>query len=68
MRGPEQDPTAVIDKTPIPGGIVGLLVALVCAAVFVTGFIVDMPELSYFLAGAVVVGGGIAAILHFPHR
>lgn len=68
MTGPEQVPEAVADRGQIPGGIVGLLVALACVVVFVTGFLVGMPELSYFLAGAVVVGGGIATILHFLHR
>ncbi len=68
MKGPEQDPVAVMDKSPIPGGIVGILVALACVVVFVTGFLVGMPELSYFLAGAVVVGGAVATILHFSHR
>jgi hypothetical protein len=68
MRGPEQVSEAVTDKAPIPGVVIGLLVVLACAAIFVTGFLVGMPELSYFTVAAVIVGGAIAVILRFSHR
>ncbi|HKV94285.1 MAG TPA: hypothetical protein VJW20_17180 [Candidatus Angelobacter sp.] len=60
MRGPEQVSEAVAEKAQIPGVVIGLLVALACAAIFVAGFLVGMPELSYFTAGAVIVGGAVA--------
>jgi hypothetical protein len=61
----EQNSEIAVGKAPIPGGIVGAIVAVVCLVIFVTGFLVGMPELSYFLAGAVVCGGVVATILHF---
>jgi len=63
----EQNSGIAVGKAPIPGGIVSVA-AIVCLVVFVTGFLVGMPELSYFLVGAVAAGGAVAAILHFLRR
>lgn len=61
----EQNSGIAVGKAPIPGGIVSVIAAIVCLVIFVTGFLVGMPELSYFLVGAVAAGGAVAAILHF---
>jgi len=64
----EQNSGTAVGKAPIPGGVVGVMAAIVCLVVFVTGFLVGMPELSYFLVGAVATGGAVATILHFSRR
>jgi hypothetical protein len=64
----EQNSEIAVGKAPIPGGVAGIIAAIICLVVFVTGFLVGMPELSYFLAGAVAAGGAVATILHFSRR
>jgi hypothetical protein len=64
----EQNSGTAVGKAEIPGGVVGVIAAIVCLVVFVTGFLVGMPELSYFLVGAVAAGGVVATILHFSRR
>ncbi len=61
----EQRSDIAIGKGPIPGGLVTVIAAIVCLVVFVAGFLVGMPELSYFLVGALAAGGVVAVILHF---
>lgn len=68
MDGFGQNSEIAVGKAPIPGGIVGVIAAIVCLVIFVTGFIVGMPELSYFVVGAVAAGGVVATILHFLRR
>jgi len=43
----EQNSGIAMGKAPISGGIVSAITAIVCLVVFVTGFLVGMPELSY---------------------
>jgi hypothetical protein len=63
-----QNSEIAVDKALIPGGVAGGIAAIICLVLFVTGFLVGMPELSYFLVGAVAAGGAVATILHFSRR
>ncbi|HZI56523.1 MAG TPA: hypothetical protein VFF39_07095 [Verrucomicrobiae bacterium] len=67
-----QNSEIAVGKALIPGGVAGGvaggIAAIICLVLFVTGFLVDMPELSYFLVGAVAAGGAVATILHFSRR
>ena len=53
-----------IDKIPVGAGIAGLIFVMGSAAIFLVG----LPILWYFLAGAVALGLGVAAILHLKER
>jgi hypothetical protein len=48
-------------KIPVGGGIAGSIFALGSTLIFLIG----IPALRYFLPAAVVLGGGVALILHF---
>jgi hypothetical protein len=46
-------------KIPVGAGFAGLIFTFGSLAIFLLG----LPELWYFLAGALVLGGGIALVL-----
>ena len=48
----------------VGGGFAGLVFTIGSAAIF----LIALPSLWYFLAGAVFLGVGIATILRFTHR
>jgi hypothetical protein len=52
-----------IDKIPIGAGVAGLIFAIGSLAIFL-----EIPVLWYFLAGAIALGLGFAAVMHFRER
>ena len=59
-------PTPQINVSRIPGGsgVAGALFAVISLVIFLVG----IPALRYFLLAAIVLGGGMALVLHFIHR
>jgi hypothetical protein len=57
-------PTPNISKFTVGGGVAGLLTTVI----FVVIGLIGLPSTRWFLAGAVVLGGMIALVLHFAHR
>jgi hypothetical protein len=53
-------PGIAIHKIPVGAGFAGLIFTVGSLAVFLVG----VPVLWYFLAGAIVLGIGFAAVLH----
>jgi len=60
---PEGTPTPQINvsKIPVGGGIAGALFAISSMLIFLIG----IPALRSFLPAAIVLGGGVALIIHF---
>jgi fatty acid desaturase len=56
-------PTPQINVSKIPGGagVAGAMVAISSTLIFLIG----IPRLWYFLPPAIVLGGGIALVMHF---
>jgi hypothetical protein len=52
-------PGITMHKIPVGAGFAGLIFTFGSLAIFLLG----LPELWYFLAGALVLGGGIALVL-----
>jgi hypothetical protein len=63
MREGTPNPQINYSKLQIGGNIAGAVFALGAIAIGVTG----IPMVRYILPAAIVVGGGIALILHFAH-
>ena len=63
MSNDIQNPQIDISKIVIGGGIGGALVAAATVLIILLG----LPELGYFLGGAIVLGSVIALTLHFAH-
>ena len=57
-------PAIRIDKIPVGAGVAGLIFAIGSLAIFLVG----LPILWYFLAGAIALGLGFAAVMHFGER
>ena len=62
MRKENRDlhPGIRIDRIPVGAGLAGLIFASGSLAIFLVG----LPILWYFLAGAIALGLGFAAVLH----
>jgi hypothetical protein len=63
---PDSAPTPQINVSRIPGGsgVAGALFAVISLVIFLVG----IPALRYFLLAAIVLGGGMALVLHLMHR
>ena len=61
MKDDTSIPQINISKIAVGGGIAGLLFALSTVVIFLVG----IPMTRYMFPAAVVLGGGIALILHF---
>lgn len=57
-------PQINISKIPISGGIAGVFVAIASMFIFLAG----VPVIRYMFPAAVVVGCGVAIILHFKKQ
>lgn len=60
----KRHPGISMHKLPIGGGIAGLVFAVGSMGIFLIG----IPALWYFLGLALVLGIGIAVVLHFTDR
>ena len=56
-------PQINVSKMPVGGGIAGAIFTLSSMAIFLIG----IPALQYFLPAAILLGGGVALLIHF-HR
>jgi hypothetical protein len=61
MREDAPSPQINISKIVVGGGIAGAIFAVGSMLIFLIG----IPALRYFLAAAVVVGCGVALVIHF---
>jgi len=61
MREGAPAPQINLSKIPVGGGIAGAIFAIGSMAIFLTG----IPVLRYIFPVAVVLGGGVALVLHF---
>ncbi len=61
MREDNQNPQINISKIKVGGGIIGAVFTLGCMAIFLIG----LPVLWYTFPAAVVLGCGVALVLHF---
>jgi hypothetical protein len=50
-----------MSRIPVGGGIAGAIFAVGSMAIFLTG----IPAVRYIFPAAIVLGGGVALILHF---
>jgi len=57
----EGTPQINVSKIPVGGGIAGALFTVISVLIFLIG----IPALRYFLLAAIVLGCGVAIILHF---
>lgn len=64
MREGIPNPQINVSKIPGGAGIAGALFALGSMLIFLVG----IPRFRYFLVAAIIVGGGIALVLHFVRR
>jgi hypothetical protein len=53
-------PQINLAKIPVGGGIAGAIFAIGSTAIFLIG----IPALRYFLPAAVILGGGVALLIH----
>ena len=60
---PDGSPSPQINVSKIPGGggIAGTLFAVISTVIFLIG----IPALRYFLPAAIILGCGVALIIHF---
>jgi hypothetical protein len=63
MRDDNQKPQINISKIKVGGGIIGAIFTLGCMAIFLIG----LPVLWYTFPAALVLGCGVALVLHFTH-
>jgi len=64
MSNDTQNPQIDFSKIAIGGGIGGALIAIGSVSIILLG----LPELGYFLGGAIALGCAIAVVLHFAHH
>jgi sugar phosphate permease len=64
MREDTRRPQINLAKIPVGGGIAGAIFAIGSMAIFLTG----IPVLRYIFSVAVVLGCGVALILHFTRH
>jgi hypothetical protein len=61
MREDPSSPQINMSKIPVGGGIAGAIFAVGSMAIFLTG----IPAVRYIFPAAIVLGCGVALILHF---
>jgi hypothetical protein len=61
MREVDSTPQINVSKIPGGGGIAGAMFAVISIVIFLIG----VPLTRYMLPAAIVLGGGLALILHF---
>jgi hypothetical protein len=64
MKNGSFHPGILTHKIPVGAGVAGLIFTVGSLAIFLVG----LPALWYFLAGAVALGIGIAAFMHIEER
>jgi hypothetical protein len=64
MRNGRFHPGITMHGIPVGAGFAGLIFTIGSLAIFLIG----LPVLWYFLAGAVALGIGFATVLHFRQR
>ncbi len=64
MKEDAQNPQINASKIPVSGGIAGAFCAVASMAIFLIG----IPVLRYLFPGAIVLGCGVALILHFARH
>ena len=60
MQDDTRSPQVNVSKIPVGGGIAGAMVAILSSLIFLIG----IPALRYFLPAAIVLGCGMAVIIH----
>jgi hypothetical protein len=61
MREGASSPQINVSKIPGGGGIAGAMFAVICTIIFLVG----IPALRYMFPAAIVLGCGVALIIHF---
>jgi len=64
MKDDDPHPGIRMDKLPVGAGFAGLVFTIGSMAIFLLG----LPMLWYFLAGAVALGIGVAVVLRLTER
>jgi len=64
MREGAQNPQINVSKIPGGGGIPGAMVAVISTLIFLLG----IPALRYFFPAAIVLGCGVALMIHFKRH
>jgi hypothetical protein len=64
MREGAPNPQINVSKISGGGGIAGAMVAVISTLIFLIG----IPALRYFLPAAIVLGCGVALIIHFKRH
>lgn len=63
---PEAAPNPQINVSKIPGG--GGVAGALFAVISMTIFLIGIPALRFFLPAAILLGGGVAAVIHFKRH
>lgn len=61
MKDDRPGPQINVSKLPVGGGIAGAIFTLSSMLIFLIG----IPALQYFLPAAIVLGCGVALVIHF---
>jgi len=64
MRENRPNPQINASRIPVGGGLAGAF----CAAASMVIFLIGIPVLRYLFPAAVVLGCGVAIVLHFIHH
>ena len=64
MREGAPNPQINLSKIPGGGGIPGALVAVISTLIFLIG----IPAMRYFFPAAIILGCGVALIIHFKRH
>jgi hypothetical protein len=64
MREGVPKPQINLAKIPVGGGIAGAIFAVGSTLIFLIG----IPALRYFVPAAAILGGGVAALIHFSRH
>ncbi|MBZ5729068.1 MAG: hypothetical protein LAP87_29345 [Acidobacteriia bacterium] len=64
MREDTSTPQINVSKIPGGGGIAGALFAVLSTVIFLVG----IPAIRYAFPAAIVLGGGVALVLHFKRH
>jgi len=64
MRDDRPGPQINVSKMPVGGGIAGAIFTVSSMAIFLIG----IPALQYFLPAAILLGGGVALLIHFSRH